>query len=360
MYIDQESPTTNFNDKTRLLISYHPTKGAARGLWKFNIPGTINAAQIQSATLHVSGSIHTGGGTALSVYCYALNSPFAENAETWNTQNGGDYDAGVFSSGSLPSGNDWEAAIDVTTLAKGNLAKLRNNGMLMKKQQEGPTKEYQNIASRETTDPEDFVAYLKIVIASARTTTTTAASTTSTIPVTTSTTSVPAVTTTTIPLPPPECNADADCDDEKFCNGAERCVLGQCLAEDNPCSEGQVCREELKQCLSILRVSARCIPQRVLRPWLRDTRCFWLLVYCPVGSHVNSQSIIMITGPETQAAGVTVNEQRQLVNMAGMLWVPVCVKSDATTGAWKLSISTDADISGTMVNEVINADFTVR
>ena len=177
MYIDQESPTTNFNDKTRLLISYHPTKGAARGLWKFNIPGTINAAQIESATLHVSGSIHTGGGTALSVYCYALNSPFAENAETWNTHNGGDYDAGVFSSGSLPSGNDWEAAVDVTTLAKGNLAKLRNNGMLMKKQQEGPTKEYQNIASRETTDPEDFVAYLKIVIASAGTTTTTAAST---------------------------------------------------------------------------------------------------------------------------------------------------------------------------------------
>ena len=49
VYIDQESPATNFNDKTRLLISYHPTKGAARGLWKFNIPGTIDAAQIESA-----------------------------------------------------------------------------------------------------------------------------------------------------------------------------------------------------------------------------------------------------------------------------------------------------------------------
>ena len=68
----------------------------------------------------------------------------------------------------------------------------------------------------------------------------------------------------------------------------------------------------------------------------------------------------MITGPDSQAAGVKVNEQRQLVNMAGMLWVPMCVEADATTGAWKLSISTDADISGTMVNEVITADFTVR
>jgi len=221
VYIDQESPTTNFNDKTRVLISYHPTKGAARGLWKFNIPGTINAAQIESATLYVSGSIHTGGGTALSVYCYALNSFFDENVETWNTHNGGAYDSSVFSSGSLPAGNDWEAAIDVTTLAKGNLAKLRNNGMLMRKQQEGPTKEYQNIASRETTDPEDFAAYLKIVIASTATTTTTTTavsttstrpgttSTTTTLPATTSTTAAPTTSsstsssTSTVPLPPP-------------------------------------------------------------------------------------------------------------------------------------------------------------
>ena len=150
-----------------------PRRASARGLWKFNIPGTIDAAQIESATLHVSGSIHTGGGTAISVYCYALNSPFDENAETWNTHSGGDYDAGVFSSGSLPAGNDWEAAIDVTTLAKGNLAKLRDNGMLMRIQQEGPTKEYQNIASRESTDPEDFAAYLEIVYSVPSSTTTT-------------------------------------------------------------------------------------------------------------------------------------------------------------------------------------------
>ena len=90
--------------------------------------------------------------------------------------------------------------------------------MLMKKQQEGPAKEYQNIASRESADPEDFTAYLKIVIASAGTTTTMAASTTSTIPLTSSTTTIlPGTTSTTaapttsstssststVPLPPP-------------------------------------------------------------------------------------------------------------------------------------------------------------
>ncbi|MCX5902534.1 MAG: DNRLRE domain-containing protein, partial [Proteobacteria bacterium] len=224
VYIDEESPATNLNDKTRLLVSYHPTKGRARGLWKFNIPGTIDAAQIDSATLHVSGSIHTGGGTALAiyclaVYCYALNFPFDENTETWDTHSGGDYDASVFASGALPDGNDWETSIDVTTLVKGNLPKVRSNGMLMRKQQEGPTKEYQNIASRESTDAEDFAAHLEIVYASTGATTTVSSggggggggggsysstttttvpvvSTTSTVPVTTSTTAAPVTSST--------------------------------------------------------------------------------------------------------------------------------------------------------------------
>jgi hypothetical protein len=49
----------------------------------------------------------------------------------------------------------------------------------------------------------------------------------------------------------------------------------------------------------------------------------------------------MITGPETQATGVKVNEQRQLVIMARMLWVPVCIEQGATTGQWNLLIKTD-------------------
>jgi hypothetical protein len=446
VYIDQcitctpSGGDTNFNTKTRVLVSYHPTKGLARSLLRFDIPADISASQIQSATLYLSSSAHTGGSNViLTIACHALNAPFNEETDTWNSLGGGNFDAAVVSTGTLPAGNDWKTTVDVTALLTGNLDKVRTNGMLMKLAVEGPDKAYQSIASRECDDPSnpDYIEAdepprLEITYSfpsstttttvgpttsssttsmlptttttvqlttssittsllptttttnpststtssvsstsSSSTTTTTGgsnsstttsavASTTSTIPGTTSTTSIPAVTTTTIPLPPPECNADADCDDEKFCNGAERCVLGQCLAEDSPCSEWQVCREELKQCLSMMSVSARCIPQRVLRPWLRDTRCFWLLVYCPVGTHVNSQSTIIITGPEIQAAGVKVNEQRQLVNMAGMLWVPMCIEADATTGAWKLSISTDADINGTMVNEVITADFTVR
>ena len=83
---------------------------------------------------------------------YALNSSFVESMETWNTHNGGDYDASVFSSGSLPAGNSWLITVDVTALLKGNLNKVRANGMLIKLAAEGPTNLYQNIASRECDD----------------------------------------------------------------------------------------------------------------------------------------------------------------------------------------------------------------
>lgn len=60
-----------------------------------------------------------------------------------------------------------------------------------------------------------------------------------------------AVTQGCIPMTPmeppagfePECMADADCDDEVFCNGAEVCVAGDCVAGDPPCPTDQPCVE---------------------------------------------------------------------------------------------------------------------
>jgi hypothetical protein len=152
VFIDQYEPTTNFNDKTRLLISYHPTKGIARGLLKFDIPSCITASQIQSANLYLSSSGHTGGGSAININIHALKASFNEATDTWNSLSGGNYDAGVFSSGSLPSGNAWKTTINVTTLLVGNLHKARNNGVLIKLTTEGPDKLYQHIASRECDD----------------------------------------------------------------------------------------------------------------------------------------------------------------------------------------------------------------
>ena len=190
VYIDQRYPDENMNYKKRILISYHPTYGIARGLFKFDIPAEIDASEITAATLYLSGSYHTGGGNAINVNCYALNEPFSEGSDTWNTLSGGDFDDSVASSGNLPSGNDWETSFDVTTLVTGNLEKLKANGMLMKLPVEGPLNEYQNIASREFADPQYFAPYLDIEYSES------SSSSTTTEPVQTTTTSLPVTSTT--------------------------------------------------------------------------------------------------------------------------------------------------------------------
>ena len=186
VYIDQRYPDTNLNYKTRLLISKSASYGISRGLWKFDIPPGLNLSQIQSALLHLSGSLHTGGGNAIDVCCYALNAPFGEDTATWNLLAGANYDNTTCAAGSVPAGTDWETTIDVTSLLQQKLDKIRSNGILMKKQDES-VEGYQSIASRESTDAEDFGAYIVIsdtpvttTIASTSTTTTTTTTTTST------------------------------------------------------------------------------------------------------------------------------------------------------------------------------------
>jgi hypothetical protein len=185
VYIDQRDPDTNFNFRTRIIISYHPTYGIARGLFKFDIPESIGASEVTAATIYLSGSIHTGGGDAINVSCHTLNEPFSEGSDTWNSLSGGNYDNSISSSGAIPAGNDWETSFDVTALVVGNLEKLRDNGMLMKLQVEGPLNEYQNIASRESIDLDDFAPYLEIEYSE------NTSSSTTTEPVETSTTSLP-------------------------------------------------------------------------------------------------------------------------------------------------------------------------
>jgi len=206
VYIDELVPDENLNYKTRVLISYHPSKGTARGLFKFDIPMDIEASQIETATLYLSGAYHTGGGYAIDIDCYALNVPFNEGNDTWHTLAGGDYDASVVSSGALHAGNDWETSINVTTLVTGNLEKLRDYGMLIRLQIEEQEKDYQNIASRESTDSEDFPAYIEIVYLEPASSTTTSAfieTTTSTVPFTSSTSTIKPITTTTSTVKPP-------------------------------------------------------------------------------------------------------------------------------------------------------------
>jgi len=45
------------------------------------------------------------------------------------------------------------------------------------------------------------------------------------------------------------CTADADCDDGLFCNGAETCVEGDCVAGTDPCLADQTCDDEADECV---------------------------------------------------------------------------------------------------------------
>lgn len=52
------------------------------------------------------------------------------------------------------------------------------------------------------------------------------------------------------PLAPVPCTGDPDCDDGEFCNGAESCVGGSCVAGTDPCApSGQTCDEVSDTCV---------------------------------------------------------------------------------------------------------------
>lgn len=44
------------------------------------------------------------------------------------------------------------------------------------------------------------------------------------------------------------CQTDADCDDGRFCNGAETCEAGLCTAGQDPCAAEQVCQDSGQVC----------------------------------------------------------------------------------------------------------------
>ena len=232
VYIDESlsygEHNLNFNWKTRVMVTDHPTKGRARGLWKFEIPGGIQAGDIKCARLFLSGSEHAFKTNQFLIDFFALDAPFNEETVTWDTLAGGGYDTSVVSSGTIyqtlygdPAIN-WRAGIDLTDLLAGNLVKVRDNGMLMREQVESG-KKLQHIASRECYAESDVAAYLLIDSAN-----------------------------TCDAL----CFSDGDCDDGVYCNGVETCVAYTCqpgTPVDCPddglfCNGDEFCDEDAKVC----------------------------------------------------------------------------------------------------------------
>jgi hypothetical protein len=176
LYIDEWKPDENLNYENRILVATNKNihHGIARALFLFTVPEDLTAADIKKAQIYLSGCSHCGGGNGGQVAFYALNKPFDEDADTWNSLGGGDWDAAVYSLAVLPEGSDWNEAVngeppadafgfDVTTLLKGNLEKVRDNGIMMRfydEHQDPYT--HQNVAARESKDPLDFAPYLEI------------------------------------------------------------------------------------------------------------------------------------------------------------------------------------------------------
>ena len=176
LYIDEWYPDENLNYHDRIVLATNKNThhGISRGLFLFSIPDELVAGDIKTASVYFSGCSHCGGGKGGLVGFYALNEPFDETTDTWNSLSGGNWDDTIYSQAVLPEGSDWNEAIDgepppdvtgfdVTALIKGNLEKARTNGIMIRfydEHQDPYT--HQNVASRETTDPLDFFPYLVI------------------------------------------------------------------------------------------------------------------------------------------------------------------------------------------------------
>ncbi len=165
VFIDHGVPDENEGGRTRILVSWHATHLAARGLWRFDIPAELEGSQITSAVMVVSRNSTSGAGGAIDVDVFALNAAFNESTDTWNTLGGGNYDGSVVSSGTLPawaSAPPCTASIDLTALLQGNLDKVRTYGILMMVQGEGSgANRFQNFSSKEEVPPSTG-AYLEI------------------------------------------------------------------------------------------------------------------------------------------------------------------------------------------------------
>jgi hypothetical protein len=176
VYIDEWYPDENLNYKDRILVATNTNThhGIGRGLFLFNVPEELAASEVKKATIYLSACSDCGGGKGGNIAFYALNEPFDEDTDTWNSLGGGNWDDSIYSRAVLPEGSDWNEAVngeppadaagfDVTNLIKNNLERVRNNGMMLRfydEHQDPYT--HQNIASRESDDPRDFAPFLTI------------------------------------------------------------------------------------------------------------------------------------------------------------------------------------------------------
>jgi DMSO/TMAO reductase YedYZ molybdopterin-dependent catalytic subunit len=155
------------------------------------------------------------------------------------------------------------------------------------------------------------------------------------------------------------CINDDDCDDGVFCNGEEKCINGKCVQDPSPCSDEQVCKEEVKQCWDAINITATSLQKRVLRPILRDTKCLWLVVVSHQNNHFHpGRSIIEAVGSGAGAQGVSINTRWKAFGIGRLIFIPVCVERGASVGQWSILVKTD--VGNIPLEETIMTMFQVR
>lgn len=170
--------------------------------------------------------------------------------------------------------------------------------------------------------------------------------------------------------PIPYCLDDTDCDDRLFCNGEEVCINGFCVQGKKPCTEDQICRENLKQCWDNQTIfsSTSLHPNKDERefgqPIFREKYCPWLRLYCKRDHHFDPiKSIITFQGPSENSQGVEINPKRTPAKgtlFRNTILMPICVERDATPGYWKLTIETEMEDADPPFFENIEASFFIQ
>jgi len=138
--------------------------------------------------------------------------------------------------------------------------------------------------------------------------------------------------------------------------------IGSCIDGEEPCSEDEVCIESRDVCWSKIQLTAQTMQKRLWRPFFRARRCLWLMLGCRGEDHVDPlKSTVSLSCLESgEAAGVSINQERQIRKTGRTIMVPLCIERDATQGQWQLLITTDHEEGDNPFQEVVKVQFEVQ
>ncbi len=157
-----------------------------------------------------------------------------------------------------------------------------------------------------------------------------------------------------------ECESDSDCDDGNYCNGEESCVDGACYAGEVPCDEGYECSEETYECEynDTDTQSVSVFIKKGRKPVYRLKSCQWIIMKYDEDIDL-SNTTITIESSDNNYHGVEIDDTRNPVKMGTLIFIPVCIWKDATSGEWTVVIETGMADSYNAAQGLIEAGFRV-